>query len=450
MPSASHAPRFHLIALGCPKARVEAEATLAALLARGAVPVDDPAQADVLVVHTCAFVEDARKESVDVLLELAAVRSRGRRPRLVAVGCLPQRYGDDLLHMMPEVDAVVGCNDLARVVDAAFGEERVLVSATPDPRELQPVATRASQLAHSRYLKVAEGCSRKCAFCAIPAIRGPARSRPPKTLFEEARRMADDGAVELILVAQDVSRYGADRPGERAGAPLLRLLEGLSRIDGLRWLRLLYLYPDALGRELLSGLRQLPKVLPYFDVPLQHVTDRMLRNMRRGTRRRDIDALLDRLRGIFPEPTIRSAFIVGHPGETEADVRELRRFVRTAGLDRIGLFRYSDEEGTPAHGMRDHVPRGIAWRRFRALRAEARRAMREKQRALRGRVVKVLVDGPAPETDLLCVGRTAAQAPEIDGITYLTGGRAPAGTFVAARITRTSDSDLVADLGLTE
>jgi ribosomal protein S12 methylthiotransferase len=299
-------------------------------------------------------------------------------------------------------------------------------------------------------LKVAEGCSRKCAFCAIPAIRGPARSRPQGTLLEEARRMADDGAVEMILVAQDVSRYGADGPGERAGAPLLRLLEGLSRIDRLRWLRLLYLYPDALGRELLSGLRQLPKVLPYFDVPLQHVTDRMLRNMRRGTRRRDIDALLDRLRGIFPEPTIRSAFIVGHPGETEADFRALRTFVRTAGLDRIGLFRYSDEEGTPAHGMRDKVSRGTAWRRFRALRAEARRAMREKQRALRGRVVRVLVDGPAPETDLLCVGRTAAQAPEIDGITYLTGGRAPAGTFVAARITRTSDSDLVADLGLTE
>ena len=429
---------------------MEAEATLAALLARGAMPVDDPAQADVLVVHTCAFVEDARKESVDVLLELAALRKRGRRPRLVAVGCLPQRHGDDLLRIMPEVDAVVGCNDLARVVDAALGKERALVSTTPDPRELQPVATRASQLAHSRYLKVAEGCSRKCAFCAIPAIRGPARSRPPKTLLEEARRMADDGAVELILVAQDVSRYGADRPGDRPGAPLLRLLDGLSRIERIRWLRLLYLYPDALGRELLSGLRQLPKVLPYFDVPLQHVTDRMLRNMRRGTRRRDIDALLDRLRGIFPEPTIRSTFIVGHPGEMEADFRALRRFVRTASLDRIGLFRYSDEDGTAAHVMRQKVPRGIAWRRFRALRAEARRTMREKQRALRGRVVEVLVDGPAPESDLLCVGRTAAQAPEIDGVTYLTGGLPPSGKFVAARIVRTSDSDLVADLDVTE
>ncbi|MBI5500002.1 MAG: MiaB/RimO family radical SAM methylthiotransferase [Deltaproteobacteria bacterium] len=445
---------------------MEAEATLAALLARGLRPTDDPREADVLVVHTCAFVEDARKESVDVLLELAAsakapasakaaadgsaagaARPRGRRrPRLVAVGCLPQRYGEDLLRMLPEVDAVVGCNDLARVADVALGTERVLLSARPGAEELEPLASRASQLRHVRYLKVAEGCSRRCAFCAIPAIRGPARSRPPATLLEEARRMAGDGAVELVLVAQDVSRYGADRLGDRAGPPLLRLLERLGRLPELRRLRLLYLYPEVLDAGFLRGLRGLPKVVPYFDVPLQHVTDAMLRRMRRGTRRRDIDALLERIRATFVEPTIRSTFIVGHPGEGAADFRELLRFVRTAGLDRIGLFRYSDEEGTAAFGMGDKVSRGVGWARFRALRAAARAAMRERQRALRGRVVEVLVDGPAPESEWLRVGRTAAQAPEIDGVTYLTGGLPPPGKFVAARITRTSESDLVADL----
>jgi ribosomal protein S12 methylthiotransferase len=444
------AKRFHLVALGCPKARVEAEATLAALLARGAVPVDDPARADVVVVHTCAFVEDARRESVDLLLELAAARRRGRRPRLVAVGCLPQRYGAGLQELLPELDALVGCNDLTRVAEAARGPERLLLSPAPDRRELDPQPSTASQLRHVRYLKIAEGCSRRCAFCAIPAIRGPARSRPAATLLQEARRLIDDGAVELVLVAQDVSRYGADRLGDRAGPPLLRLLERLARLDGLRWLRLLYLYPEALDLDLLRGLRGLPVVLPYFDLPLQHVTDRMLRRMRRGTRRRSLDALLDRIRTLFPEPTLRTSLIVGHPGETEADFRELRRFVREAGFDRLGLFRYSDEEGTAAFDDPDHVPAGVAWRRFRTLRAEARRAMRERQARLRGRVVQVLVDGPAPESPLLRVGRTAAQAPEIDGLTYLVGGLPPAGRFVAARIVRTSDSDLVADLRLPD
>lgn len=442
------AERFHLVALGCPKARVEAEATLAALLARGARPVEDPARADVVVVHTCAFIEEARRESIDVLLEMAAARRRGRRPRLVAAGCLPQRYGAALLELLPEIDALVGCNDLARVVDAALGGGRLLLSPRPDPGERRPQPSVASQLRHVRYLKIAEGCSRRCAFCAIPAIRGPARSRPVAALIEEARRRIEDGAVELVLVAQDVSRYGADRPGDRVGPPLLRLLERLARLDGLRWIRLLYLYPDALDADLLRGLRDLPAVLPYFDLPLQHVTDRMLRRMRRGTRRRSIDALLDRIRAFFPEPTLRTSLIVGHPGETEADFREMRRFVREAGFDRIGLFRYSDEEGTAAFDDPDKVPAGVAWRRFRALRREARRAMRARQASLRGRVVQVLVDGPAPESPLLRVGRTAAQAPEIDGLTYLVGGLPPAGRFVAARITRTSDSDLVADLRL--
>ncbi|NMC71856.1 MAG: 30S ribosomal protein S12 methylthiotransferase RimO [Myxococcales bacterium] len=440
--------RFHLVALGCPKARVEAETTLAALLARGARPVDDPARADVVVVHTCAFIEDARRESIDTLLELAAARRRGRRPRLVAAGCLPQRYGAALLDLLPEIDALVGCNDLPHLLEAALGPERLLLSPRPDPAERRPQPSVPSQLPHVRYLKLAEGCSRRCAFCAIPAIRGPARSRPAASLLEEARRRLDDGAVELVLVAQDVSRYGADRPGDRVGPPLLRLLERLARLDGLRWLRLLYLYPDRLDDDFLRGLRDLPPVLPYFDLPLQHVTDRMLRRMRRGTRRRTIDALLDRIRTTFPEPTLRTSLIVGHPGETEADFRELRRFVREAGFDRIGLFRYSDEEGTPAFDDPDKVPAAVAWRRFRVLRAEARRAMRERQRRLRGRVVEVLVDGPAPESPLLRVGRTAAQAPEIDGLTYLVGGLPPPGRFVAARITRTSDSDLVADLRL--
>ena len=260
--------------------------------------------------------------------------------------------------------------------------------------------------------------------------------------------MVGDGAVELVLVAQDVSRYGADRPGDRAGPPLLRLLGRLSKLPGLRWLRLLYLYPDVLDADFVHGLRAIQKLVPYFDITLQHVSDAMLRRMRRGTRRRDIDALLARIRQEFPEPTIRSTFIVGHPGETAADFRELLRFVRTAGLDRIDLFRYSDEEGTAAFDMGDKVPRGVSWTRFRTLRAAARAAMREKQRALRGRVVEVLVDGPAPESEWLRVGRTAAQAPEIDGVTYLTGGLPPAGKLVAARITRTSDSDLVGELGI--
>ncbi len=438
---------FCLVALGCPKARVEAETTLARLVRAGMRLVDDPAGADVAVVHTCGFVGEATRESLGVLDELAGLRSAGRLRRLVAVGCLPQRYGDAISRAVPGIDAWVGVNDLGRIVDAVRGRVRSLLRADPDPRELAAQPSLPSGRPHTRYLRVAEGCSRRCAFCAIPAIRGKARSRPLDAVVAEAEALADQGAVELVLVAQDLGRYGVDAPGERPGRPLLRLLERLARVDGVRWLRLLYLYPDAVSRRFLDGIAGIPKVAPYLDIPMQHSADRVLRLMRRGTSRRDLDALVDRVRTVLPDATLRSTFIVGHPGETESDFRDLVRFVRRSTIDRIGLFRYSDEEGTASFDMRDKVPPAVSYRRFRTLRAISRRLMRERQKALRGRVVEVLVDGPADETPLLATGRTAAQAPEIDGITYLLNGLPPAGSFVAARITRTSDSDLVADMG---
>jgi ribosomal protein S12 methylthiotransferase len=444
----SRRPVVHLVALGCPKARVEAEAVMAALVAAGARIEPDPARADVAVVHTCAFIEAAVDESLAVLLGLSRLRKSGRLRRLVAVGCLPQRYGERLLEAVPEIDAAVGVNDLDQVPAAVLGDLRASLGGRPSRAERRPWWRLPSGPPHVRYLKIAEGCSRRCGFCTIPAIRGGSRSRPAKALVEEARRLVDDGAVELVLVAQDVGRYGADRPGDAAGPPLIRLLRRLARIERLRWIRLLYLYPDGLDRSFLAEMARIPRVLPYFDVPVQHVSDRVLRAMRRGTRRRDIDAAFDRIRSVFGDPTIRTTLIVGHPGETERDFEELRGFVRDGEVHRIGLFRYSDEEGTASFGLPDKVPPAVSWRRFRTLRAEARGAMRIAQRALRGRVVPVLIDGPAPETELLRVGRTPAQAPEIDGITYLVGGAPPAGRIVAARIVRTSDADLVADLDL--
>lgn len=437
---------FCLIALGCPKAHVEAEATVGRLLAAGMRLVDDPDGADAAVVHTCAFVEDARIESLGTIETLAELRRIGRLGRLVVVGCLPQRYGGAVTGAVPEIDAVVGVNDLDRVVDAVRGRDGPMLRERPDPseRRVQPRAPWGAT--HVRYLKIAEGCSRRCAFCAIPAIRGEGRSRPQRTLLDEARMLVDEGAVEIVLVAQDVSRYGADGGGSRPGLPLLRLTERLARIERLRWIRLLYLYPDAVSGDFLRGVAANPKIVPYLDLPMQHATDRMLRIMRRGTTRRDLDAAIDRIRTILPGATIRSTFLVGHPGETERDYLELERFVRKAGIDRIGLFRYSDEEGTAAFGLTGKVAPSVSYRRFRRLGSVARRVMADRQRGLRGRVVEVLVDSPAPETPLLRIGRTAAQAPEVDGVTYLVNGLPPAGAIVAARITRTSHADLVADL----
>lgn len=407
----------------------------------GYVIAEQLEDADVVVVNTCSFIESAREESIAAILEVADLRESGRLRGLVVAGCLPQRYGAELAKELPEVDAFVGTGHFQRITqildDALAGRGRgVYVDAgrTHLYDEHEPRVLIGPT--HSAYLKISEGCDRACAFCAIPAIRGRFQSRTPESVIAEARQLAAAGVRELNLVAQDATAFGKDRTGRPDLAALLR---GLSEVDGIDWIRQLYLYPTAITDELVSVLGGGGRVLPYVDVPLQHASDRVLAAMKRGATEARQRALVERLRAGVPGLTLRTTFIVGFPGETDQDFETLCQFVRDVRFDRVGIFRYSDEEGTRAFDHGDKVPRRVARARHRELMAIQREIMREKLSELVGHELPVLVDagGARPR------GRLASQAPEIDGVVFLRG-TATTGQMVRARISAVRDVDLEA------
>jgi ribosomal protein S12 methylthiotransferase len=437
--------RVFFRSLGCPKNQLDTEVMLGSLATRGFAIAERIEDADACVVNTCSFIESAREESVDAILEVADLRESGRLRALVVAGCLPQRYGAELAKELPEVDAFVGTGrfqEIAPILDDALaGRSRgVYVDAgrthlydERDPRI--PIGPR-----HSAYVKIAEGCNRPCAFCAIPGIRGRFQSRRPESLVAEARQLAESGARELNLVAQDSTAWGWDLP-ERPGLP--DLLRALDAVEGIDWIRLLYLYPTAIGDELVETIAGAQRVLPYVDVPLQHASDAMLRAMKRGATAAKQRALVERLRAGIPDLTLRTTFIVGFPGESEADFLELCDFVRQARFDRVGVFRYSDEEGTAAAELPGKVPRAEARRRHRELLALQRGIMAEALAAHVGRRAPVLVDRAAPG---LASGRLASQAPEIDGVVFLRGEATEPGQLVPAHITGVRGADLEAEI----
>jgi ribosomal protein S12 methylthiotransferase len=432
----------HFRSLGCPKNTVDSEVMLGALALSGYAIAERLEDADVAVVNTCSFIQSAREESIEAILEVADLRQEGRLRGLVVTGCLPQRYGDELARELPEVDAFVGTGDYRRIAEildeALAGRSRgVYVEAgrtylhrDDDPRLL--IGPR-----HSAYLKVAEGCDRTCAFCAIPGIRGRFQSRPVDSLVREAEQLAAEGVRELNVISQDTNAYGKDLTGR---PHLPELLRALDRVEGLDWIRALYLYPTAIHDALIETLAGGKRLLPYVDVPLQHASDPILRAMRRGVTAERQRRLVERLRAEIPGVVLRTTFIVGFPGETERDFGELCDFVRAARFDRAGVFRYSDEEGTPAHGYAEKVPREVARERHRELMRIQREIMREALEAQVGTDVRVLVDRSGPG---LATGRLWSQAPEIDGQVLLRGG-AEVGALVAARITGVRDVDLEA------
>jgi len=405
--------------------------------------VSDPGRADLIVVNTCGFVGDAKKESVDLVLEMAAHKAAGTCKRLVVAGCLSQRYPAELSKDLPEVDHFIGAADIAgfrRILRAGAPRCSVaspgrLMRAT-DPRVL-------TTSPGSAYLKIAEGCSRRCSFCVIPAIRGKQRSRPVADVVREAQSLAARGVVELNLVSQDTIAYGRDIQD----ADLAMLVERVADVAKIRWVRLLYLYPESLDPALVDLLAHHPRVVPYVDMPLQHASGPMLRRMRRGHGGARIRRLVERLRRDVPDLVLRTAFIVGHPGETEKDFAELLDLVGWARFDRLAAFRYSDEEGTGSAEMPGKVPARTARARYDKLMLLQRGISRENNRALVGRRIDVLVEGPSDEHDLVAMGRHAGQAPEVDGQVYLSGGEAIAGTIVNVEITQSSDYDLVGEIG---
>ncbi|MBI5482053.1 MAG: 30S ribosomal protein S12 methylthiotransferase RimO [Deltaproteobacteria bacterium] len=442
-------PTAFFVSLGCPKNRIDTEVMLGLAEAAGFGLARAAETADVIVVNTCGFIGDAKRESIDTVLALARHKRTGRCRRLVVTGCLPQRYAEELARALPEVDHFLGAGDFPRIADALRGAlPRALIAATPEYLYDHLSPRRLSQQPFTAYVKVSEGCDRRCAFCIIPRLRGPQRSRTPGSLEAEVAALCAGGVREVSLVAQDLTDYGSDLPGRpRLGA----LVRRLARVPGLRWLRLHYAYPTEIEDDLLEAIAGEPAVCKYLDVPLQHVDDAVLKAMRRGQGGAAARALVARLRRAIPGLTLRTTMLVGHPGETEAAFGRLRDFVREAELDHLGVFTFSREEGTAAATLRGRVPARVAEARRRALMRLQRPIARARRRALLGREIEVLVEGPSEESDLLLRGRHAGQAPEIDGCVYLALPEGlPAaprpGDFVRTRVTQVSDYDLVAEV----
>ena len=436
--------KVHFVSLGCAKNRVDTEVMLGVTDQRGLVITTDPLEAEVIVVNTCGFIGPAKEESVNTILEMARYKTEGACEKLVVAGCLTQRYADEVGAEIPEIDHLLGSSDMLKLGSILDQDaERMLVGNPADYTMRAEDPRILTQMGHSAYIKIAEGCNRSCSFCAIPGFRGKQRSRPIADLVQEATGLVAAGVREICLISQDTIAYGRDRE-ERPN--LAGLVEALADIPGLRWLRLHYLYPEKLDPALLALMDQHPTVLPYVDMPFQHASNDMLRSMRRGHGGQRLRDTVDRLRQAVPDIVLRTTFLVGHPGETDADFRELCDFLDYASPDHLGVFAYSHEEGTPAGGRTDLVPDEVVEERQRELLTRQREfnAARLQQRV--GSELEVLVDGLSEETDLLLEGRWWGQAPDVDGKIILTNGAAHPGEFRRAMVTAASEYDLIADL----
>lgn len=449
--------KVFFVSLGCPKNRVDSEIMLGELAQRRYEVVDNAEDADLLVVNTCSFVEEAREESVDTILDLARAKTESGAPKkLVVAGCLAQRYGAELTKEIPEVDLFLGTGDhwrIGQILDGDAAASALADGAAPAEPAPRSVVGRPgynydaysprllTTPAWTAYVKIAEGCSQVCAFCIIPTLRGGQKSRPIDDIVAEARMLALGGALELNLIAQDLTHYGDDR---KDAASLEALLRELVKVDGIRWIRLLYCYPHNFTDGLVELIATEPKIAKYVDMPLQHIAQPMLERMRRRFSDDDTRRLVAKLRRDVPEMTFRTTFIVGHPGETEDEFKALLDFVSESRFERVGVFKYSREDGTRSARMDGQVMGIVKDERYHRLMMLQQGISSEINQAMVGREVDLLVEGTSTETDLLLQGRTQGQAPDIDGVTYINEGYAPAGTMVRAEIVEAGDYDLVA------
>ena len=429
--------KVSLISLGCPKNQVAAEQMLAALAAAGHEITPDPAEAEAVVVNTCAFIEDAKQEAIDTLLEAAQLKS-GRLKTLLCAGCLAQLYGGEVMAELPEVDGVVGvgsCERIAEALDAAARGERP-VYLDPNDAPVQESARLVCTGPAWAYLLIAEGCDNRCSYCLIPSIRGPFRSRPMPAILDEARSLAARGYKEIILVAQDLTHYGADF---KDGTNLAALLRELCKVDGLEWLRLHYLYPHELDDGLIEVIASEPKIVKYLDIPIQHINDNILRKMNRRDRGAEIRALFKKLRERIPGLVLRTSLITGLPGEGEAEFEELCEFLREAKIERAGVFPFSPEEGTPAAKM-PHADADTARQRAELVNALQAEIMDEWERSLAGSVVEAICDEYDPEGNI-ARGRAYFDSPGIDGSVTFPGPCMP-GDIVQLRVLSAEDGEL--------
>ncbi len=439
--------KVSLVSLGCPKNLVDAEVMLGHLPAERFEIITDEAQADIIIVNTCSFIQDAKEESIETILEVADYKTTGRCRHLVVTGCLPQRYQEELVEELPEVDLFMGTGDAPRIVellDALDGRGKVLQAIGDSDFLYDHTTPRVhSSPFYSTYVKIADGCDNRCSYCVIPQLRGSLRSRSIDSVVAEVHRLVAEGVKEINLIAQDITAFGADRHDGNRLEDLLRALVG---IEGLRWLRLLYAYPDGISDELLDLVAGEEKICKYLDIPLQHIDDRILGMMNRRVDAAAVRALLARIRQRIPDITLRTSFIVGFPGETEEQFQRLLDFVNEGHFERVGVFRYSREEGTAAAGLPEQVGERVKKTRYgKLMKAQGRISFR-KNRALIGRTEPVLVEGFSEETDLLLRGRSIRQAPDVDGQVYITAGQAAVGDIVSLQITDSSEYDLIGEI----
>lgn len=432
------------MSLGCPKNLVDSEVMLGHLRLKGFTITNDPAQAEILVVNTCGFIEAAKRESIDAILQAASYKKEGACRKLVVAGCMVERYRDQLLADLPEIDACLGTRDIEHIAEVLGASER-LFEPERDPSYLYTEASPRMLTTGraSAYLKISEGCDHACAFCAIPAIRGPQRSRTVASVVAEARNLVAQGILEINLVGQDTTDFGRDLGDPDA---LEKLVRALGTVEGLRWFRIHYSYPNRLTDGLLHAMAETPNCARYLDMPLQHADAGILKRMARGGGPKTFLKLLEKARRIVPGLFIRSNFIVGFPGEDEAAFGELKAFVEEARFEHVGVFTYSLEEGTPAAGLGDPVPARTKDARKRRIMELQQRISREKNRALVGRTLDVLVEGAHEETDMVFKGRHWGQAPEVDGNVLVVGGEVRPGTIQPVRITQGHAYDLVGEV----
>jgi ribosomal protein S12 methylthiotransferase len=446
--------RVGFISLGCPKNLVDTEVMMGQLKQTGYEITSKIEDAETLVINTCAFIEAAKQESIDTILEAASLKERGITKRLIVAGCLVERYRNELIKELPEVDFFIGTDEIEKISEA--------VDDRNNSREisLKPIGSKTvgylydfdtpryrATPPYMAYIKIAEGCDRPCSFCAIPSMRGSFRSRRFDSILKEAKNLAEQGVKEVVLIAQDSSRFGEDL-GEREA--LSKLIRALGEIEGIEWIRVMYAYPTHISDEFLSAIAETPKAVKYLDMPLQHASRKILKLMRRGGSRESLEKLIKRVREKVPGITIRTTFIVGFPGETDEDFQELLTFVRNCQFDNVGVFVYSDEEGTDAFNLPDKVDAKTAKQRRAILMKEQAKISKQKNKEKIGKIFRVLFEGVSPESDLLFHGRHQGQAKEIDG--YILINKIPEnlvpqiGEFYNVRITRAMEYDLIGEI----
>lgn len=440
--------KVHFVSLGCPKNLVDSEIMAGGLLKDGYTVVGNAEDADTVIVNTCGFIEDSKRESIDKILEMGELKKKNLK-NLVVAGCLTQRYKDSLVDDLPEADIFIGSGEFQNITQILKHHEEGTGKKTyfhlPTFLQTEETPRVNSQPRHRAYLKISEGCMKRCSFCAIPLIRGNLQSRTIPNIVSEAKLLAAGGTKELLIISHDFTDFGMDlrRKNKDARENPVELLRALAQVDGINWIRLLYLYPDGITEEMVELIKNQTKILPYFDMPLQHINDQMLKGMNRHMTRAEIEKVLSMIRTNIPDAVIRTQFIVGYPGETEEAFQELLGFIQEQKFDRVGCFQYSPEENTAGGKREDQVPQKIKARRFKELMSLQQKISFQSNQKWIGKKISVVVEGVSEETDLLLQGRASFQAPEIDGVVLINDGKAAVGDLVTVEITDAHDYDLV-------